>query len=78
MKAMDNDVYLTIKGKPKGKVNCIAWLLLNLFGCEFCKTCRDKPCGIKDGEFCTDNIANYIREAVKEELDMRKEDEKNG
>lgn len=75
MRRMCNNDYLTVKGKPKGKVDCIAWLLLNLFGCKFCETCRDKPCGIKDGEFCTDNIANYIREAVKEELDMRKEAE---
>ena len=58
---------LTSKGKPQDKIDCIAWLLLNVFGCSFCKTCRDKPCKIKDGEFCTDNIANYIREAVKEE-----------
>lgn len=59
--------YLTSIGKPKNKIDCIAWLLLNVFGCKFCETCRDKPCNIKDGELCTDNIANYIREAVKEE-----------
>lgn len=59
--------YLTSIGKPKNKIDCIAWLLLNVFGCKFCETCRDKPCDIKDGECCTDNIANYIREAVKEE-----------
>ena len=59
--------YLISIGKPKNKIDCIAWLLLNVFGCKFCETCRDKPCNIKDGELCTDNIANYIREAVKEE-----------
>ena len=59
--------YLTSIGKPKNKIDCIAWLLLNVFGYKFCETCRDKPCNIKDGELCTDNIANYIREAVKEE-----------
>lgn len=59
--------YLTSIGKPKNKIDCVAWLLLNVFGCKFCETCRDKPCNIKDGELCTDNIANYIREAVKEE-----------
>jgi len=59
--------YLTSIGKPKNKIDCIAWLLLNVFGCKFCETCRDKPCNIKDGELCADNIANYIREAVKEE-----------
>lgn len=59
--------YLNSIGKPKNKIDCIAWLLLNVFGCKFCETCRDKPCNIKDGESCTDNIANYIREAVKEE-----------
>ena len=59
--------YLTSIGKPKNKIDCIAWLLLNVFGCKFCETCRDKSCNIKDGELCTDNIANYIREAVKEE-----------
>ena len=59
--------YLNSIGKPKNKIDCIAWLLLNVFGCKFCETCRDKSCNIKDGELCTDNIANYIREAVKEE-----------
>ena len=59
--------YLTSIGKPKNKIDCIAWLLLNVFGCKFCETCRDEPCNKKDGEPCTDNIANYIREAVKEE-----------
>lgn len=61
---------LTIKGKPKNKIDCIAWLLLNVFGCDFCKTCRDKPCKIKDGECCTDNIAKYIRETVIKEADV--------
>lgn len=55
------------KGMPRGKVEQIAWLLLNGSGCGFCKTCRDNPCGIKDGEKCTDNIANYIRECVVNE-----------
>ena len=59
--------YLNSICKPKNKINCIAWLLLNVFGCKFCETCREKSCNIKDGELCTDNIANYIREAVKEE-----------
>lgn len=64
--------YLTTKLKPKNKIDCIAWLLLNVFGCKFCETCRDKPCNIKHGEPCTNNIANYIREAVKEEAGYRK------
>ncbi len=55
------------KGMPHGKVNQIDWLLLNGSGCGFCKICRDEPCGIKDGEKCTDNIANYIRECVRSE-----------
>ena len=55
------------KGMPKGKVEQIAWLLLNGSGCGFCKICRDEPCNMKDGESCTVNIANYIREIVKEE-----------
>lgn len=61
--------YLRMKesGMPQGKVEQIAWLLLNGSGCGFCKVCRDKPCGIKDGEKCTNNIANYIRYIVKEE-----------
>ena len=67
--------YLTTKLKPKNKINCIAWLLLNVFGCKFCKVCRDKPCNIKDGETCTDNIANYIREAVKEEAGYSEQSE---
>ncbi len=65
--------YLTTKAKPKNKIDCIAWLLLNVFGCKFCETCRDKPCNIKEGELCTNNIANYIREAVKEEAGYRKQ-----
>ena len=67
--------YLTTKLKPKNKINCIAWLLLNVFGCKFCETCRDKRCNLKDGESCTDNIANYIREAVKEEAGYRRQSE---
>lgn len=60
------------RGMPVGKVNQIAWLLLNMGGCAFCKVCRDEPCNIKDGEKCTANIADYIRSIV------HKEDEKNG
>lgn len=67
--------YLITKLKPKNKIECIAWLLLNVFGCKFCKACRDKPCNVKDGETCTNNIANYIREAVKEEAGYRKQSE---
>ena len=67
MKQQNCNAFLSIKGKPKNKIDCIAWLLLNVFGCKFCETCREKPCKIKDGECCTDNIADYIREAVKEE-----------
>lgn len=65
--------YLRMKerGMPRGKVNQIAWLLLQGAGCGFCKVCREKPCNIKDGEKCTANIANYIRECVHEE-DMQK------
>lgn len=61
--------YLRMKGRgmPKGKINQIAWLLLNGSGCGFCKVCREKPCDIKDGERCTDNIATYIRECVGNE-----------
>lgn len=63
------NLYLRLKdkGMPRGKVEQIAWLLLNGSGCGFCKTCRDNPCGIKDGEKCTDNIADYIRECVVNE-----------
>ena len=67
--------YLTTKLKPKNKIECVAWLLLNVFGCKFCKACRDKPCNIKDGETCIENIANYIREVVKEEAGYRKQSE---
>lgn len=58
--------YLRLKGRgmPQGKVRQIAWLLLNGSGCGFCKVCRDEPCNIKDGEGCTSNIENYIREIV--------------
>lgn len=55
------------KGMPKGKVEQIAWLLSNGSLCGFCKTCRDEPCHIKEGESCTENIADYIRKIVKEE-----------
>lgn len=55
------------KGMTKGKVEQMAWLLLNGGLCGFCKVCRDEPCNIKDGEKCTDNIANYIRECVRNE-----------
>lgn len=37
------------------------YLRLKDSDCGFCKVCRDEPCGIKDGEKCTTNIANYIR-----------------
>lgn len=55
------------KGMPKGPIEQIAWLLLNGSGCGFCKTCRKEPCGIEDGETCTKNIANYIRNCVHAE-----------
>lgn len=55
------------KGMPKGKVEQMAWLLLNGGLCGFCKVCRDEPCDKKDGENCTENIANYIRECVRNE-----------
>lgn len=54
------------RGMPKDKVEQIAWLLLNGSGCGFCKVCRDEACGIKDGEKCTKNIANYIKKIVLE------------
>lgn len=57
------------KGMPKGKVEQIAWLLLNGSGCGFCKVCRDEPCNIKDGEGCTGNIAKYIKETVLNEIE---------
>ena len=68
MYKVDCNAYLTIKGKPKGKIDCIAWLLLNVFGCKFCESCNDNPCEY-DGNCCTERIANYIRNAVKEEQD---------
>lgn len=66
--------YLRMKdrGMPKDPVNQIAWLLLQGAGCGFCKVCRDKSCGIKDGEKCTTNIANYIRECVHAEDQKKK------
>lgn len=62
--------YLRMEGKgmPQNKIRQIAWLLLNGGGCGFCKICRDEPCGIKDGESCTSNIANYIKHIVLEEV----------
>lgn len=57
------------KGMPNGKIEQIAWLLLCGGLCGFCKVCRDEPCNIKDGESCTDNIANYIRECVRIEFE---------
>lgn len=54
-------------GMPKNPVDQVAWLLLQGAGCGFCKVCREKPCDIKDGEKCTKNIANYIRECVRKE-----------
>lgn len=55
------------KGMPQGKVDQIAWLLLCIYGCGFCKVCRDEPCNIQEGERCTKNIADYIRRCVYEE-----------
>lgn len=69
MYKVDCDVYLTLKGKPKGKIDSIAWLLLNVFGCKFCETCNDNPCK-NDGDCCTERISNYIRNAVKEQAEQ--------
>lgn len=55
------------RGMPQNSIAQIAWLLLQGGGCGFCKVCRPKPCGIKDGESCTANIANYIRDCVHAE-----------
>lgn len=83
---LDSDVglspYLRAKdnGMPHGKVEQIAWLLLNGSGCGFCKVCRDEPCNIKDGEKCTTNIANYIRDIVKSEsnqTELNRKEENN-
>lgn len=64
------------QGMPDNPINQIAWLLLNGSGCGFCKVCRDKPCNIKDGEKCTINIADYIRECVHaEDVAKNKENE---
>lgn len=60
------------KGMPVNPLNQIAWLLLSGGGCAFCKVCREKPCNIKDGETCTKNIANYIRDCVHAEDVMNK------
>lgn len=63
------------QGMPEDPVNQVAWLLLNGSGCGFCKVCRSEPCGIKDGETCTHNIADYIRECVHmEDWERNKED----
>lgn len=72
--------YLRMRGKgmPVEKVDQIAWLLLQGAGCGFCKVCREEPCGIKDGEKCTKNIADYIRECVHEEDRMKKGGKDNG
>lgn len=66
--------YLRMKeqGMPSNPINQIAWLLLSGGGCGYCKVCRPEPCGIKDGEKCTTNIANYIRDMVHAE-DKEKE-----
>ncbi len=70
--------YLRMKdnGMPQGPLNQVAWLLLNGGGCGFCKVCRKEPCNIKDGEKCTADIAQYIRDIVHSE-DAAKEDKKN-
>lgn len=61
--------YLRMRGQgmPNNLVDQIAWLLLQSSGCGFCKVCRKEPCQIKDGERCTKNIANYIRDCVHAE-----------
>lgn len=66
------------RGMPQKPVNQIAWLLLNGGGCGFCMVCREKPCGIKDGEKCTMNIANYIRDIVHEEDAAKKGELEDG
>lgn len=65
--------YLQFKddGMPVNPVNQVAWLLLQGSGCGFCKVCRPEPCGIKDGEKCTKNIANYIRKIVHDEDEQK-------
>lgn len=61
--------YLRMRGQgmPNNLVDQIAWLLLQGSGCGFCKVCRKEPCKIKDGERCTKNIADYIRDCVHAE-----------
>lgn len=60
--------YLRMKNMmPRGKVEQMAWLLFNGGLCGFCGVCRDALCNIKKGESCTGNIANYIRECVRNE-----------
>lgn len=63
------------EGMPNDKIRQIAWLLLNGGGCGFCKVCRDEDCRKQDGQSCTDNIAQYIRECVRSE---KKDNEKDG
>lgn len=65
------------QGMPDNPINQIAWLLLNGSGCGFCKVCRDKPCNIKDGEKCTINIADYIRECVHAEDAAKNKENEN-
>lgn len=60
------------RGMPQDPVRQIAWLLLQGGSCGFCKVCRDKPCDIRDGEKCTENIANYIRDIVHKESEEGK------
>lgn len=60
------------QGMPKDAINQVAWLLLSGSGCGFCKVCRHDPCGIKDGEKCTKNIADYIRDIVHKEDYMKR------
>lgn len=69
--------YLRLQGQgmPSKPVDQIAWLLLQGAGCGFCKVCRKEPCGIKDGEPCTKNIADYIRACVHEEDRKEKRNE---
>ena len=71
--------YLRMKdrGMPKDPISQIAWLLLQGGSCGFCKVCRKQPCNIKDGEKCTQNIADYIRECVHVE-DNKEMREYNG
>lgn len=62
--------YLKSRYMPKDKVQQIAWLLLNGAGCEFCRECIG-TCPRENTErkyrFCTDAIADYIRDSVRNE-----------